>query len=117
MVQTRKVLLALLATSFGSVYGMEKEQSSLSELPSEVRRYISSLLLEKEVGYNYSFFKKMETETETPVSSVVFSPEGKTILTGSYDNTANLWDIESGKVIEQFTRHTSYVYSAIFSPD
>jgi WD40 repeat protein len=30
-----------------------------------------------------------------PVFAVAFSPDGKTVLTGSADNTARLWDVTS----------------------
>ena len=32
-----------------------------------------------------------------PVTSVAFSPDGKRVLTGSYDTTARLWDAETGQ--------------------
>ncbi len=50
------------------------------------------------------------------VSSVAFSPDGKTVLTGSADNTAKLWDL-SGRVIQTFKGHTDQVHSVAFSPD
>jgi WD40 repeat protein len=48
---------------------------------------------------------------------VAFSPDGKQIVTCSYDNTAKLWDIANGNVITTFTGHTGWVYSMAFSPD
>ncbi|MDF5706250.1 MAG: AAA family ATPase [Nostoc sp. S4] len=50
------------------------------------------------------------------VTSASFSPDGKRILTASYDNTARVWDI-SGKQIAELKGHTSLVNSASFSPD
>jgi WD40 repeat protein/uncharacterized caspase-like protein len=50
------------------------------------------------------------------VSSVGFSPDGKYILTGSWDKTAILWDI-TGKEIQSFIGHSAEVTSVAFSPD
>jgi tetratricopeptide (TPR) repeat protein len=50
------------------------------------------------------------------VSSVAFSPDGKTIATGSGDNTVKLWNLE-GKEIQTLKGHSSRVWSVAFSPD
>ena len=51
------------------------------------------------------------------VRCVVFSPDGKKIATGAGDNTARIWDAQSGKTILTLTGHTSAVNSIAFSPD
>ena len=51
------------------------------------------------------------------VSSVAFSPDGKQVLTGSWDKTARLWDAQSGKELRAFTGHAHWVSSVAFSPD
>ena len=38
-------------------------------------------------------------------------------LTSSYDNTARLWDVETGQQIRVFKGHSWWVWSAAFSPD
>ena len=50
------------------------------------------------------------------VSSVVFSPDGKTIATSSWDNTVKLWNLE-GKEIQTFKGHNDGVLRLVFSPD
>ncbi len=51
------------------------------------------------------------------VSGVAFSPDGKTILTGSADTTAHLWDAETGQSLRIFAGHTSALTGVAFSPD
>ncbi len=51
------------------------------------------------------------------VGSVAFSPDGKTVLTGSHDNTARLWDGATGQPTGPPMEHPDSVRSAVFSPD
>ncbi len=51
------------------------------------------------------------------VTSAVFSPDVRRVLTASDDNTARLWGAESGKLLVTFQGHTNGVWSAVFSPD
>lgn len=50
-------------------------------------------------------------------SSVVFSPDGKTILSGSWDKTLILWDVENGQSLRSFQGHEKRIYDVAFSPD
>src|SRR5215471_17350759 len=51
------------------------------------------------------------------VLSTGFSPDGKRVVTASADNTARIWDADSGKEIALLQGHTDTVGSAGFSPD
>jgi WD40 repeat protein/uncharacterized caspase-like protein len=51
------------------------------------------------------------------VTAAVFSPDGKTVLSGSNDKTLRLWDVASGRLIRQFTGHTDAVQAVAVSPD
>ena len=51
--------------------------------------------------------------------AVSFSPDGDelTFVSGSYDGTLRLWDVETGQIIATFPGHTDEVTSVSFSPD
>ncbi|MHC5825765.1 MAG: WD40 repeat domain-containing protein, partial [Nostoc sp.] len=46
-----------------------------------------------------------------------FSPDGKTLSSGSYDHTIKLWNLATGEQIRTLTGHSEQVYSLAFSPD
>ena len=51
------------------------------------------------------------------VQSVCFSPNGKTIASGSNDDTIRLWDAITGKLLKSFIGHEGSVVSVCFSPN
>ena len=54
---------------------------------------------------------------EDSVWSVAFSPDGRTLATGSWDKTARLWEVATGKEIAVLRGHEDAVSSVAFSPD
>ena len=54
---------------------------------------------------------------QSRVFSVAFSPDGKTVASGSEDRTIRLWNVETEENIATFTGHKDVVFSVAFSPD
>ena len=51
------------------------------------------------------------------VNSVAFSPDGRTLASGSADHTIRLWDVRTGRELQTLTGHRNIVNSVSFSPD
>ena len=49
------------------------------------------------------------------VNSVAFSPDGRTLASGSQDNTIRLWDAVTGDHRRTLIGHTSFIPSVAFS--
>ena len=60
--------------------------------------------------------RTLEGHTES-VYTIAFSPDGKTLASGSYDETVRLWDVNTGELLKTFEGHESSVESVAFSPD
>jgi WD40 repeat protein len=52
-----------------------------------------------------------------PVRCIAFSPDGKTLATGSEDRTVRIWDTKTGKERCRLTGHAGWVDCVAFSPD
>jgi WD40 repeat protein len=79
---------------------------------------VSTILLTFTFGtFSQELYLGLPLGHNSSVNSVIFSQDGKSILTASMDGTARLWDISSGKLIHTLKGHDSSVNSAVFSPD
>ena len=74
--------------------------STLSDFSSGVRR--ETLTLKGHLGR---------------VFSVSFSPDGKRIVSGSFDKTVKVWDAQTGQETLTLKGHSDTVLSVSFSPD
>ncbi|MCS6851992.1 MAG: hypothetical protein NZ700_12585 [Gemmataceae bacterium] len=64
--------------------------------------------------------------TASPVYSVAWSPDGRQLVSASYDQTLKLWDANAGTLVREFKSykekefekgHREAVFAAVFSPD
>lgn len=52
-----------------------------------------------------------------PITSVEFSPDGRTLLAGCVDSIAKVWDVQTGQELLTLSGHKSEVYGIAFTPD
>jgi len=67
------------------------------------------------IYYDFNFYRIVSGH-ESNIACISFSPDGKSILTGSQDSTARLWDLQ-GNLLQLFKGHLGRITSVTFSPD
>ena len=51
------------------------------------------------------------------INTQVIAPDGKTLISGSADNTIRIWDMTSGQTLRTLAGHTSFVNALTLTPD
>jgi WD40 repeat protein len=51
------------------------------------------------------------------VTCIVFSPDGKMLASGGWDDTIRLWDVNTGAELRKIYAHQAMVAAVVFSPD
>lgn len=51
------------------------------------------------------------------IEALAFSPDGQTLVSGSYDHTVKLWNLKNGKLIRTLDGHKDGVNDVLISPD
>ena len=68
-------------------------------------------------GHSLSCWLRLLFDVPGLVTSVAFSPDGRTLASGSNDRTIKLWDVQKQREIATLTGHSYPVNSVAFSPD
>jgi guanine nucleotide-binding protein subunit beta-2-like 1 protein len=108
----------------GTLVGHNGWVTSIATTPEDPDMILSSSrdrtclvwTLTREEG-DYGYPKRSLRGHNHFVSDVVISSDGQFALTGSWDNTLRLWDINNGRCTRRFIGHTKDVLSVAFSAD
>ena len=85
-----------------------------TELPGDIHENAIAILWDMETKQPAG---QPFAEHTDSVNSVVFSPDGKYLYTGSWDKTIIQWDIATQQSIEKFIGHTDLIYTIAISSD
>lgn len=85
------------------------------ELVEEILGTISELKTQRSSEYAYQI--NTLTGHTDKVTSVVISPDGKTVVSGCADKTVKVWNLYTGKIIRTLAGHAGEISSIAVSPD
>ncbi len=104
----------MLATNLFDVGNDERSRNRLATIPTSQRHFPWGLL-NRQIHARNPLLVKGHTNL---VFSVAFSPDGKTLASGAFDNTIRLWDLATGDPKgSPLEGHNDRVTSVAFSPD
>jgi WD40 repeat protein len=105
-----------LAKSYASQQASQAGLAKQTTQPANTNQ-ASTSAAETGQAWRYALKQTITGHTQT-VESVAFSPDGKTLASGSGDRTIKLWDAQTGALKQTLTEESAgKVYSIVFSPD
>lgn len=64
-----------------------------------------------------SYLEKTLSGHSKSVASIAYNPNGKILVSGSYDNTVKLWNLTKNKEIRTFKGHSAWVAAVAITPN
>jgi WD40 repeat protein len=125
--RTRQLLVILTLSAFITAaltalffYASEQRRKALLAMhESETQRVEAQKMLDivNSLDSSVAYFQAVMRGHTEPVLTVDFSPDQTQVVTASADNTARIWEADSGRLVAELKGHTATVRSALFSPD
>lgn len=88
-------------------------------LASSGGRYDAVYVWNIETGEQIAKFtvdEELQSRHPPPAIPLVFSPDGRLLISGTPENTFSVWDIETGERLAHLTGHSALVIYLLFSP-
>ncbi|WP_125731245.1 serine/threonine-protein kinase [Microcystis viridis] len=105
----------LLGIGITQGYGYFKSQEVNPQI-APINSPTNKLTTRKKIS-EHSFLDKTLTGHSDTVSSLVYSPDGRYLASGSNDKTIKIWEVATGKELRTLTGHSDSVESVVYSPD
>ena len=105
----------LLGVGITQGYGYFKSQEVNPQI-APINSPTNKLTTRKKIS-EHSFLDKTLTGHSDSVQSVVYSPDGRYLASGSGDKTIKIWEVATGKQLRTLTGHSDTVSSVVYSPD
>ncbi|WP_375510747.1 WD40 repeat domain-containing protein [uncultured Nostoc sp.] len=104
------------------IQSLQNESVQLKAVAYKLLHKINKVSVEQVIAafnpYHYKFFECLTTLTghTSSVYGIAFSPDGKTIASGSHDKTIKLWNLQTSQLICTLGEGLSCPYALAFSP-
>lgn len=117
--RTGKLKQILVADSFSiPVVAFSPDGRSLASGSTQMKWDKTLKLWDVKSGeVKQNFYDRIDEFYMPTISTLAFSPDGKTLAAASPDKLVKLFDVNSGQLKQTFTGHTGWVKSISFSPD
>ncbi|MFN6012367.1 MAG: protein kinase domain-containing protein [Microcystis sp.] len=107
--------ILLLGIGITQGYGYFKSQEVNPQI-APINSPTNKLTTRKKIS-EHSFLDKTLTGHSDSVQSVVYSPDGRYLASGSGDKTIKISGVATGKQLRTLTGHSDTVSSVVYSPD